>query len=156
MNEHMMDKKKQYDEVKKFTLDLLFRYVPEIENLDDEKLKAEFEWQKTDPLLPYIVYEDVLCPYYMLLLKRNDKKSKEIAKRIKELIELLANHHEFEVRCLAKVGFLEKLVHDIKPRKLLDKVLLPKSLEMAKSIAKNAYDLDPYTWEPIKKSVEDY
>jgi hypothetical protein len=123
--------------------------VPEIYNLE-EPLQADFEWYSKDKstFTAYNLYEDILCPYCISLIKKEDNHSLEIVKRIMILIESLIKHQDFQVQCLAKVGFLEKLVHDLSPRKDLEKYLLHKSLEAARIIAKKMYGLNPYTWAP--------
>lgn len=126
----------------KYCMDALFRKIPEINNLE-EPLKSEFDWyKKDDPLLTHCIYESVLCPYFLLLIKRDDEQSKDTVKRIVELIEELANHKDFEVRCVAQVSFCEPLLYKLKPPKDIEKYLLPKSLELAKQTGWDIFGLD--------------
>jgi hypothetical protein len=120
----------------------LLQHVPEINNLEGDLKKTFLDHQDHESPLVTLIYEDVLCPYFLSLIKKTDKESKDITKRIINLIEELANHDDFEVRCIAQVGFLERLVHDMNPRKDLEKYLLPASLELAKEIAWDRFGLD--------------
>lgn len=102
----------------KYCIKLLLNNISEIKNLD-EPLKSTFEWYAKDnkTFLAYSLYEDILCPYFIMLTTKKDDNSKQIIIRIAILIESLITHKNFQVRCVAEVGFLEKLVYDMNPRK---------------------------------------
>lgn len=135
-----------------YCIEMLFECVPEIKNIDDPELREDFEWYaKGSPLLSHCVYQDVLCKYFLMLIKKKDKKSKEIVNHIVNLIEKLASHGDFQVRCVADVSFCEPLLDQLKPKKDIEKYLLPKSLELARDVGKRMFDLDPLTWEEKKK-----
>ena len=89
-----------------------------------------------------MIYEDVLCPYFLSLIHKTNKKSQDIAKRIINLIEDLAGHKNIEVRDFIRVGFCEPLIPKLNPCSDIEKYLLPKSLELAKDIAWNRFGLD--------------
>ena len=137
---------------KKYCLEILYEKVPEINNLE-EPLKSDLEFHlEDDEPLVYCIYEDVVAIYFMQLIKKKDRKSLDIVRRIAELIEEFVEHENFDVRCLVKVGFLESLLSRIEPRKDVEKYLLPKTLEMARAVGKHMYGFDPQTWEVMKKN----
>ena len=97
----------------------------------------------------HLIYEDVFCNYVLDLIKNPHaiKNTRQKLKAAFDLIEELANHEEFEVRCVAEVSFIEKFTHDLKPMKDVEKYLGPTSLKMAREIAQERYGRNPVTWE---------
>jgi hypothetical protein len=131
----------------KYCMDLLFKYVPEINQMD-EPLKSEFEWYAKDlPLRSHSIYESILCPYFLMLIEHTDKKNKDVVSRIINLIEELACNEDFEVRCVASVSFCEPLLAQLKVTKDIEKYLLPKSLQLAREIGKQVFGFDSKTWK---------
>ncbi len=131
-----------------YCMEQLINYVPEINDPNEELGKRYQEYiDYYKEILVYLIYEDILCPYFMDIVKQSDSYSQDTAKRIAKLIDHLLRHKDFNVQCVADVGFLEKLVHDMKPRKDLEKYLLPYSLEIARKVGKTMYGLNPRTWE---------
>ncbi len=131
-----------------YTLDELFKMIPEIKNLTSniklpdyyKPIKDTLEFYMKDPMA-YLIYEDVVCPYFLWLIANKDKNKENslIIARIAKLIDDLLQHEESSVRCVAEVGFLERFVHDLKPTKDVEKYLLPQSLEVAKRVGRNMY-----------------
>jgi len=126
----------------KYCMEQLLKKVPEITDLEGDLRQIYLDHLDYEFPLVILIYEDVLCPYFLSLINKSNKKSKDIAKRIINLIEELAEHKNIEVGNFVQVGFLERLVHDIIPRKDLEKYLSPSSLKLAKEIAWNRYGLD--------------
>ncbi len=100
-----------------------------------------------------IIYEDLLCEYVLSLIHRDNLKEKDVLKRAFDLIEELARHENFDVRCVAQVGFLEKFVANLEPTSGIEKYLKfrPHALELAREIANLCFGLDPHTWEKRDK-----
>lgn len=93
------------------------------------------------------IYEDAFCYYVLELIKSNDKESKKKVKKAFALIEELTHEEDFEVRCVAKVSFIEPFLSKIEPMKEVEKYLGPKSLEMAREIASFRFGMNPRTWK---------
>lgn len=134
-----------------YCLKQLFQNIPEIPNLEGE-LKEELKYILDGGLGAHTVYEDVFCYFVLDLINKQNpnQKEKEIIRRSFELIEELANHEDFDVRCVADVSFIEPLLDKIEPTKKIEEYLHPKSLEMAREIARSQFGLNPYTWEKEK------
>ena len=93
------------------------------------------------------IYEDVLCPYILDIIESNDRFFQKDIDHVFNLIEELITHECFEVRCVAEVSFIERFVHDLKPRRDVEKYLKPASLQAARNVAVERYGINPYTWE---------
>lgn len=112
------------------------KYQPIIQDaLEDERLSA------------HGIYEDILCPFVLELIQKNDKKSKKKIVQFFDLIEEIASNSNFYISNVAYVSFIEKFIHDISSMKDVEKYLGPISLDMAREIAKERYGRNPTTWE---------
>jgi hypothetical protein len=121
-------------------LKILFQRIPEIKNLK-EPLKSKLADHLKDNLTTCI-FEDVVCYYFLDLMKDNSRSSEEIMKRISQLIEDFVTHSENTVRGLGEVGFIEALLAKLEPPSDIEKYLLPHSLEAAKRIGWDIFGLD--------------
>ena len=132
-----------------YCLDRLIKVAPEICKI--EPFKSEFEWHhdKYGPNV-HCIYEDVLRPYFLSLLDKSGFVSRKALKKIAELIDELLQHEDFDVMCIAKIGFLEGLLHDLYGQgriTLIEKYLLPHSVKVAKELAKTSiYKFDSSVW----------
>ena len=128
--------------------DRLFKEIPEINSLDSP-LREALEDALKNNFGAHIIYDDVFCPYVLSLIdgKSNLKSNRQILDRSFNLVEELANNEDFEVRCVAKVSFVEPFTSKIKPMKDVEKYLKPTSLQMAREIAKEQFGRNPETWE---------
>jgi len=132
----------------KYCLNVLFNKIPEIDS-DLNPYRYILKEYEGSGLGCYLYYEDIFCPFVLELINKNQKTvhEKELIKRCFLLIEELSNHKSFEVRCVAKIGFLERLVAEIIPTKRIEEYVLPKSLELAREIGFERYGFNPITWE---------
>lgn len=134
----------------------LFETFPELRNLDvkppmkfsPRTYQEIIEDALKDPKYgAHGIYEDAFCPYVLDLIKKNDKESRKKVKKAFELIEELVQHENYDVRCLAEVGFIEGFICKLQPTKDVERYLLPKSLEAAREIANEYLIFNPQTWE---------
>ena len=130
----------------KYCNDKLFATFPELRDNHEYKkiIRDALDRGETSA---HGIYEDVFCPYVLDLIKKGDKESKEKAHKAFSLVEEIINHPNFEVTCIAYVGFIEKFTAEMKPMKDVEKYLSPKSLEAAREIAQKWFGRNPLTWE---------
>ena len=91
------------------------------------------------------IYESALLPYVIKLIQENPKDKK--LDNIFDMIERIIKHDDFDIRCVAKVEFIEPFLLEIKPTKDVEKYLRPKSLAAARELARKWFKIDPDTWE---------
>ena len=126
----------------------LLSAFPEIlENLEYKKI-IDNAIKDSQKLSAHGIYEDVFCPFVLDLIQKPDKESRQKLKKALNLIEEIANHEDFNINNVAYVSFIERFTSDIKPMKNVEKYLGPKSLKMAREIARERYGRNPNTWEP--------
>jgi hypothetical protein len=123
----------------------LFLDFPELK--DDPRYKEEINEANNFEKKAHDLYERVFCHYVLDLIQQQKIDDKEKIKKAFDLIEQLAQHAEFEVRCVAEVSFIEPFTCYLEPMKDVEKYLGPKSLEMAREIAHERYGRNPNTWE---------
>lgn len=97
----------------------------------------------------HTIYESVFFRFVLHLMqqRQSSKESRDKLKVAFDLIEEIANHKDFETRCVVKVSFIEPFTAAMKPMKDVEKYLGPKSLEMARDIAQSLFGRNPDTWE---------
>lgn len=96
----------------------------------------------------YMLYERALLDDYVFeAIRRMDKSDKRNLYNIFNLIEELIQHPNFNVQCLAEVGFIEPFVATLEPKRDVEKYLRPKSLETARALARKWFKINPETWE---------
>jgi hypothetical protein len=137
----------------KYCLDKLFSSIPEIKSIKGE-LQEELQRALHKGYGAHIIYEDIFSYFISdFINKKSDltEEEKQIVERSFKLIEELAHHEDFEVRCVVEVSFIEPLLDKIKPMKKIEEYILPKSLEMAREVVRERYELDPITWEKDNK-----
>ncbi|WP_010304010.1 DUF7674 family protein [Candidatus Odyssella thessalonicensis] len=124
----------------------LFESFPEL--LDFSKYKEIIAEACEDyQYSAHSIYEQVLCDYILSILEKKDSLSRSSLKKAFELIEELVQHENFEVRCVAKVSFIEPFLDKVNPTRGVQKYLKPASLKAAQEIAAQRFGLNPITWE---------
>ena len=93
------------------------------------------------------LYETAFVPYVLDLIKDSSFESKKKLNKAFELIEHLIQNDDFHVRCVAEVEFIEPFLAMLEPTRDVEKYLRPKSLEIAKEIARKYFKINPETWE---------
>ena len=129
----------------KYCIEQLLQRVPDIHNLD-EPIKSYLEEYigsiEDDTHVAHGIYEDVVCGYYVQLIKNPTKENKKIIEKIMHLVEDLAGHKNYYVRNVIEVSFCEPLIPELNPYSDVEKYLLPKALALAKSIAMLRFGID--------------
>lgn len=128
-----------------YCINRLLETFPELK--DNERYRGDIEDGLRFESGAHDIFERVLCSYVLDMLNHKDFKDHAKMKKAFDLIENLINHEDFEVRCVAKVSFIEPFTCYMKPMQNVENYLEPKSLEMAREIAKERYGRNPITWE---------
>jgi hypothetical protein len=115
----------------KKTIGKIYERIPEFNNLD-EKLKTTLDRSIKNKEGSYIVYADVLKPYFIDLIKNPTPENEKIALKISSLIEELLNSGDRREKELGDFGFIESIVGDV-DFQLLEKYFFPKTLKIAKT-----------------------
>lgn len=94
-----------------------------------------------------IIYERIFVSYILQLIKDGDSKNKKKISKAFKMIENLLQHNDFNVRCVAEVEFIEPFLVKLKPTKDVEKYLMPKSLAVARELARRWFKINPNNWE---------
>lgn len=116
---------------RQYCLAKLLETVPEIEQLPRFVKNKDWFYYQGIPLT-HAMYEDVLRYYFLELIDKKDLASRRKVKKIAKLIDDLLHHENFQVRCIAEVGFLEGLLSRLDRQKQIAalKCLLPHTLSV--------------------------
>jgi hypothetical protein len=124
----------------------LFEEFPELR--ENPKYKETIDDHLTDEETgSHGVYEDAFCYYVLDLIQKNDPKDEAKIKHAFGFIEELIQHEDFNVRCIAKVGFIEAFICKLEPTTDIPKYLGSKSLKAAKDLCATFIKINPITWE---------
>jgi hypothetical protein len=124
------------------------RFLQTFSNLkDNPQYKEDVEEALAHEKGAHDLYERVLCAYVLNMIKQKKLEDSQKIKEVFQFIEELMQHEDFEVRCVAKVSFIEPLLDKIEPTKEIEKYLGPFSLEAARNIGSFRFGLNPITWE---------
>ncbi|MBW8309449.1 MAG: hypothetical protein K0M45_07440 [Candidatus Paracaedibacteraceae bacterium] len=129
----------------KYCNEKLFATFPEL--LQDKRYQETISSGLQREYGAHGIYEDVFFDYVISLISDDSGKNKAEIKKAFELIEELANHEDFETRCVAEVSFIEPLLDKLESTKDIEKYVGPRSLQMAREIGSFRFGFNPITWE---------
>ena len=105
--------------------------------------------------LATFIFDIVVARYFIHLIKQETQEANKTVKKIARLVEDLVIHENFNVRCIAEVGFIEGLICKMEPTKDVEKYLLPESLKKAREIGHHMFGYDPVTWERYDRYAQE-
>lgn len=109
----------QYEELS----NLLIQEIPEL----TEKYRKELEWWEDEEPGPHNIYGDVLNPYLLGLLRKDNQNKK--LKKVFSFIEELANSNSKKVQEVVAVTVLERLSTEPDLLKKAEKYMGPKTMQ---------------------------